>query len=83
MKLTFEVSAVFASFLEQTVTPCYALDGNLLKVILARLTKHSTFPNIILRGRSVGGADDLQALHDAGKLEELFEENGLSVHGSR
>jgi len=58
-------------------------DSDLIKVILTRLTKHSTFPNIILRGRSIGGADDLQALHDAGKLEELFEENGLSVHGSR
>jgi len=58
-------------------------DGDLLKVILTRLTKHSTFPNIILRGLSLGGADDLQALHDAGKLEELFEDNGLSVHSSR
>jgi len=58
-------------------------DGDLIKVILTRLTKHSTFPNIILRGRSIGGADDLQASHDAGKLEELFEDNGLSVHGSR
>jgi len=58
-------------------------DGDLIKVILTRLTKHSTFPNIILRGHSIGGFDDLQALHDAGKLEELFEENGLSVHGSR
>lgn len=58
-------------------------DGDLLKVILTRLTKHSTFPNIILRGRSLGGADDLQTLHDAEKLEELFEENGLTVHGSR
>jgi len=58
-------------------------DGDLVKVILTRLTKHSTFPNIILRGRSLGGADDLRALHDAGKLESLFEDNGLSVHGSR
>lgn len=58
-------------------------DGDLLKVILTRLTKHSTFPNIILRGRPLGGADDLQTLHDAGKLEELFEENGMTVHGSR
>jgi len=58
-------------------------DGDLLKVILTRLTKHSTFPNIILRGHPLGGSDDLQALHDAGKLEELFEENGLAVHGSR
>jgi len=58
-------------------------DGDLLKVILTRLTKHSTFPNVILRGRSLGGADDLQTLHDEGNLEELFEDNGLSVHGSR
>lgn len=58
-------------------------DGDLLKVILTRLTKHSTFPNIVLRGRSLGGADDLHALHDGGKLRELFEDNGLSVQGSR
>jgi len=58
-------------------------DGDLLKLILTRLTKHSTFPNIILRGRSIGGADDLQTLHDEGKLEELFEDNGMAVHGSR
>ena len=58
-------------------------DGDLLKVILTRLTKHSTFPNIILRGRCIGGADDLQALHEAEKLEELFEDNGLTVHNSR
>jgi len=45
------------------------------------LTNHSTFPNIILRGRSIGGADDLKKLHDAGTLKELFEDNGLSVHG--
>jgi len=56
-------------------------DGDLLKVILTRLTKHSTFPNIILRGLSLGGADDLQVLHDGGKLTELFEDNGLSVTG--
>jgi len=58
-------------------------DGDLLKVILTRLTKHSTFPNIILRGRSLGGADDIQALHDGRKLVELFEGNGLTVHGPR
>lgn len=58
-------------------------DSDLLKVILTRLTKHSTFPNIILRGRSIGGADALQALHDSGELEELFEDSGLIVHGSR
>jgi glutaredoxin len=80
------VSSFFTSFpSRQTITlrAVYLEDGDLIKVILTRLTKHSTFPNIILRGHSIGGFDDLQALHDAGKLEELFEENGLSVHGSR
>lgn len=80
------VSSCFISLPgRQTITPrdVYSEDGDLIKVILTRLTKHSTFPNIILRGRSIGGADDLQALHDAGKLEELLEENGLSIHGSR
>lgn len=66
-----------------SLTFFFSEDGDLLKVVLTRLTKHATFPNIILRGHSLGGADELQALHDAGKLEELFEENGLAVHGSR
>ena len=56
-------------------------DADLLKVILTRLTNHSTFPNAILQGRSLGGDDDLQALHDAGKLRDLFENGGLSVTG--
>lgn len=80
------VSTLFSPFsLTNAITShrVWLEDGDLLKVILTRLTKHSTFPNIVLRGRTLGGADDLQALHDAEKLEELFEDNGLSVHVSR
>jgi len=73
----------FVSHTDNNAAPRYSEDGDLLKVILTRLTKHSTFPNIVLRGRSLGGADDLHALHDGGKLKELFEDNGLSVQGSR
>ena len=56
-------------------------DADLVKALLTRLTGHSTFPNIILRGKSLGGSDDLQALHSEGKLRKVLEESGLKVEG--
>ena len=56
-------------------------DGDLIKLILGRLTAHSTFPNIILRGKSLGGSDDIQLLHEEGKLKSIFEQGGVSVKG--
>ena len=56
-------------------------DADLIKALLTRLTSHSTFPNIILRGKSLGGSEDLQALHSQGKLRKVLEEGGLKVEG--
>jgi len=53
-------------------------DGHLLKKLLGRFTAHNTFPNVVLRGKSLGGSDDLQKLHTDGKLRELLEKEGFS-----
>ncbi|KAF8497663.1 thioredoxin-like protein [Gautieria morchelliformis] len=57
-------------------------DGDIIKRLLTRLTDHATFPNIILRGRSLGGYDDLQHLHETGVLEHELEEAGVHVTGN-
>jgi len=54
-------------------------DASIIKSILTRLTHHSTFPNVIIRGKSLGGADRLQALHLDGKLVPLLEAAGAKV----
>ncbi|KAG1751374.1 thioredoxin-like protein [Suillus paluster] len=54
-------------------------DGDFLKLILTRLTDHSTFPNIILDGKELGGNDDLHTLRAQGKLKKMFENAGMTV----
>ncbi|PBK95480.1 thioredoxin-like protein [Armillaria gallica] len=56
-------------------------DSIQLKSLLTRLTSHSTFPNVILRGNSIGGSDDLAKLHTEGKLKGILEEAGVKVRG--
>jgi len=56
-------------------------DTEILKVILTRLTAHSTYPNVMLRGKTIGGADKLQELHEQGQLKTLFEKAGVKVRG--
>lgn len=54
-------------------------DGDFIKLILTRLTEHSTFPNIILNGEGLGGNDDLHTLRAQGKLKKMFESAGMTV----
>jgi glutaredoxin-related protein len=56
-------------------------DGDFIKTVLTRLTGHSTFPNVILRGKSIGGSDDIAVMHKDGRLRQLFEQAGLKVRG--
>ncbi|KAK0505129.1 thioredoxin-like protein [Armillaria luteobubalina] len=56
-------------------------DSIQLKSLLTRLTSHSTFPNVILRGTSIGGSDDLAKLHAEGKLKGILEGAGVKVRG--
>lgn len=56
-------------------------DGDFIKAVLTRLTRRSTFPNVILRGKSIGGADDISAMHRDGHLRQVFEKAGFNVRG--
>ncbi|EIM81300.1 thioredoxin-like protein [Stereum hirsutum FP-91666 SS1] len=56
-------------------------DAPLLKTLLTRLTGRGTVPNIILKGRSIGGFDTLNELHRDGKLKGVFEKAGVVVRG--
>jgi glutaredoxin-related protein len=49
--------------------------------VLTRLTGRGTFPNVILRGKSIGGSDDIIAMHRDGHLRQAFEKAGLKVRG--
>lgn len=86
--LTFTYSLFFSNLwpftffsLAITQQSVRAEDADLLKLLLSRLTQRATFPNLLLHGLSLGGSDDLQALHDSGRLRELFEEGGVQVKG--
>ncbi|KAG8956282.1 hypothetical protein FRC04_004362 [Tulasnella sp. 424] len=57
-------------------------DTLLLKKYLTRLTGRGTVPNIILKGRSIGGSDDIHSMHNSHDLKPRLEEGGLVVKGS-
>ncbi|KAI3604367.1 glutaredoxin domain protein [Moniliophthora roreri] len=54
-------------------------DSTQIKAILTRLTKQSTFPNIFIQGKSVGGSDDLHKLHSEKSLRRILEKAGVQV----
>ncbi|KAF9816766.1 hypothetical protein IEO21_03928 [Rhodonia placenta] len=56
-------------------------DGPMIQKILARLTGRRTVPNILLQGKSIGGSDDIHALHEEHKLKDTLEAAGLEVSG--
>ena len=47
-------------------------DQNLRKQMIQKANGSSTFPQIFIGGRHVGGCDDLHALDRAGKLDSLL-----------
>jgi glutaredoxin-related protein len=51
-------------------------DNQEIKQLLARLTHHSTFPNILVNGRSIGGSETLAQLYSEKKLGPLFLKAG-------
>ncbi|TFK92715.1 glutaredoxin [Polyporus arcularius HHB13444] len=57
-------------------------DGPQLQAILARLTGRSTVPNILLKGSSIGGSDDVHQMHEEHRLKRLLEEGGLTINGA-
>lgn len=49
-------------------------DGNEIQNELYRMTGLSTVPNIFINGKSIGGNDALQRLHQSGQLKKLLAE---------
>jgi glutaredoxin 3 len=48
-------------------------DSDLIKLVLSRLTGRATFPNIIVKGKSIGGSDDIARLHGDGELAGMLQ----------
>lgn len=57
-------------------------DGDIIKAHLQRLTGRSTFPNVMIQTRSIGGSDDIDNLHRQGMFEVLLKTGGIQVHGN-
>lgn len=51
-------------------------DAHNLQVLLAELTGHKTFPNILVRDRELGGSDDLADLQRIGALHSILQSVG-------
>ena len=47
-------------------------DADKLQEMLEKSGGRKTIPQIFINGRHIGGCDDLYALNDAGKLDELL-----------
>lgn len=52
-------------------------DADEVKQTLIKFTYQSTFPNIFINGRSIGGSEDLAIMHISGRLEELLIEANI------
>jgi glutaredoxin len=50
--------------------------GEKLQLELSHTTGRRTVPNILINGRSIGGGDELEELHDSGKLEDTVRNMG-------
>lgn len=58
----------------------YTADADQIKALLTRLTSHSTFPNVFIDGKSIGGSDNLAKLHSGGELVSLLTDAGVSTN---
>ena len=59
----------------------YLEDADIVKKQLHRLTGRATFPNILLRSKSIGGFADIHALYESGQLRKMLEDEGITVRG--
>jgi glutaredoxin len=58
-------------------------DRREIKQLLTHLTHHATFPNILVKGRSLGGSDNLANLHSNNRLMPLLLNAGIKTRDSR
>ncbi|KAI8978094.1 thioredoxin-like protein [Pilobolus umbonatus] len=52
-------------------------DQDKVKSVLYEISGRDTYPNIFVSGKTIGGSDDLQKLHQNGQLQILLQENNL------
>ncbi|RKP24426.1 thioredoxin-like protein, partial [Syncephalis pseudoplumigaleata] len=52
-------------------------DADRIKAYLTKKTGQSTFPNIFIDGKSVGGSSDLAAMDADKRLSKLFHKMGI------
>lgn len=50
--------------------------GPLLQASLKKTTGRGTVPNILVNGKSIGGGDDIQQLHEGNKLIDTLKNLG-------
>jgi glutaredoxin len=50
--------------------------GPALQALLLKNTGRRTVPNVLINGRSIGGGDDVAALHEAGVLVDKVRTMG-------
>jgi glutaredoxin len=50
--------------------------GPALQAALAKSTGRQTVPNVLINGRSIGGGDDIESLHQRGKLANTIKSMG-------
>jgi glutaredoxin 3 len=53
-------------------------DSEVIKTALTRLTGRSTFPNILVKGNSLGGSDEIYAMHMNGTLGNTLRAAGVN-----
>lgn len=52
-------------------------DDYQVKMVLKEISGRETFPNIFLNGKSIGGSDTLEELHETGELKTLLQDHHL------
>lgn len=50
--------------------------GHFIQDELAELTGRHTVPNVLVNGVSIGGADELQTMHEEGRLKGVMQKYG-------
>lgn len=69
------LTRAFLSFYLRSSLP--AADADTIKYLLTHLTGRSTFPNVILDFKPLGGGDDIELLHAEGGLVKVLKEGGV------
>lgn len=71
-----QIQTILARLTERTTVP-----NILLNVCCPTSSSHTYCRLMSIQGKSIGGSDDIQKLHEAHELKAILEEGGLEVTG--